>query len=225
MTTRTRSAAENEAGARAIYQNRSQTRWAWEELEQKQRDHFIAVAKDALAAADAAAAPAVGVTVDADMLLKWRQVVNFSIQHITDDEWQSRLNRVMQEMSEVTRELRHRTVHPPFLLTAQPDPGTHDDTRQARIAAGVRAFWEAGPGSAQTDIDEYEFADVLRARFAAGIDAADAVARSVCPPDCVVVRRDDLETALYGSQYWGEELRQDGEQEALDRLRALIGDE
>ena len=53
---------------------------------------------------------------------------------------------------------------------------------------------------------------------------ADAVARSVCPPDCVVVRRDDLETALYGSQYWGEELRQDGEQEALDRLRALIGD-
>lgn len=104
MTTRTRSAAENEAGARAIYQNRSQTRWAWEELEQKQRDHFIAVAKDALA-------------------------------------------------------------------------------------------------------------------------AADAVARSVCPPDCVVVRRDDLETALYGSQYWGEELRQDGEQEALDRLRALIGDE
>lgn len=52
-----------------------------------------------------------------------------------------------------------------------------------------------------------------------------AVARSVCPPDCVVVRRDDLETALYGSQYWGEELRQDGEQEALDRLRALIGDE
>lgn len=130
MTTRTRSAAENEAGARAIYQNRSQTRWAWEELEQKQRDHFIAVAKDALAAADAAAAPAVGVTVDADMLLKWRQVVNFSIQHITDDEWQSRLNRVMQEMSEVTRELRHRTVHPPFLLTAQPDPGTHDDAGQ-----------------------------------------------------------------------------------------------
>ena len=54
---------------------------------------------------------------------------------------------------------------------------------------------------------------------------ADAVARAVCPPDCVVVRRDDLETALYGSQYWGEELRQDGEQEALDRLRALIGDE
>lgn len=52
-----------------------------------------------------------------------------------------------------------------------------------------------------------------------------AVARAVCPPDCVVVRRDDLETALYGSQYWGEELRQDGEQEALDRLRALIGDE
>lgn len=53
---------------------------------------------------------------------------------------------------------------------------------------------------------------------------AAAVARAVCPPDYVVVRRDDLETALYGSQYWGEELRQDGEQEALDRLRALIGD-
>ena len=52
-----------------------------------------------------------------------------------------------------------------------------DDTRQARIEAGVRAFWEAGPGSAQTDIDEYEFADVLRARFAAGIDAADAIGR------------------------------------------------
>jgi len=52
-----------------------------------------------------------------------------------------------------------------------------DDTRQARIAAGVRAFWEAGPGSAQTDIDEYDFADVLRARFAAGLDAADAVGR------------------------------------------------
>lgn len=49
--------------------------------------------------------------------------------------------------------------------------------RQARIAAGVRAFWEAGPGSAQTDIDEYEFADVLRARFAAGLDAADAIGR------------------------------------------------
>ena len=48
--------------------------------------------------------------------------------------------------------------------------------------------------------------------------------RQLLPRDCVVVRRDDLETALYGSQYWGEELRQDGEQEALDRLRALIGD-
>jgi len=53
---------------------------------------------------------------------------------------------------------------------------------------------------------------------------ANGIARAVCPTDCVVVRRDDLETALYGSQYWGEELRQDGEQEALDRLRALIGD-
>ena len=53
----------------------------------------------------------------------------------------------------------------------------------------------------------------------------DEMNADVVPPDYVVVRRDDLETALYGSQYWGEELRQDGEQEALDRLRALIGDE
>lgn len=54
---------------------------------------------------------------------------------------------------------------------------------------------------------------------------AAAIARAVVPDGFMVARRDDLETALYGAQYWGKELRQDGEQEALDRLRALLGGE
>ena len=82
----------------------------------------------ALEAADAylAAAPperhdAPGVSVPADMLLNWRRVVNFSIQAMTDEEWQSQLNTVMREMSELTHELRVRLSNAPSALTGQPD--------------------------------------------------------------------------------------------------------
>lgn len=49
-----------------------------------------------------------------------------------------------------------------------------------------------------------------------------AVARSVVPPDCVVVRRDDLVRAIDAFRYMG---RDHEDNHALDRLRALIGDE
>ena len=112
--TRQRTSAEIEAGARALYQNRSQTRWAWEELEPKQREHFLAVAQDTLAAADAAAAPAVGVTVDEaeqlvdELLAMYRRTgYGFTKRRVFTAFEKQRANVIA-------------------LLTAQPEPGTPD---------------------------------------------------------------------------------------------------
>ena len=113
--TRQRTSAEIEAGARAIYQNRSQTRWAWEELEPKQREHFLAVAQDTLAAADAAAAPAVGVSELNEAIEKVRHAAR--VAGATGYDWAISAERsACQDLF--------------ALLTAQPEPGTHDDAGQ-----------------------------------------------------------------------------------------------
>jgi len=166
--TRQRTSAEIEAGARAIYQNRSQTRWAWEELEPKQREHFLAVAQDTLAAADAAAAPAVGVSELNEAIEKVRHAAR--VAGATGYDWAISAERsACQDLF--------------ALLTAQPEPGMGGE-KYRKIA--------------------------------------DAVARSVVPPDCVVVRRDDLVRAIDAFRYMG---RDHEDNHALDRLRALIGDE
>ena len=176
--TRQRTSAEIEAGARAIYQNRSQTRWAWEELEPKQREHFLAVAQDTLAAADAAA-PAVGVTVDPAVIEETiRAMEKIYAGQITMNNHAHR--PWLQKRIDALR----------ALLTAQPEPGTGEE-KYRKIA--------------------------------------DAVARSVVPPDCVAVRRDDLRILLNFAVDAGEQAGIAGYApmltDAYDRLRALIGDE
>ena len=166
MTTRARTTAEVEAGARAIHAMDC-TIWgdemvgSWEAGDDKHI--YRAEAEACLAAADAAApanrvreiktlefpytdadfadaAPAVGVTVDAAALRRAASV-DFSIdlkpeQFDSPDEYWSVVTHIYYDRAERSiplsdaRTRRVITAYLDALLTAQPEPGTHDDAGQ-----------------------------------------------------------------------------------------------
>jgi len=100
---------------------------------------YRAEAEACLAAADAAA-PAVGVTVDAAALRR-AAIVDFSIdlkpeQFDSPDEYWSVVTHIYYDRAERSiplsdaRTRRVITAYLDALLTAQPEPGTHDDAGQ-----------------------------------------------------------------------------------------------
>lgn len=130
MTTRTRTTAEVEAGARAIHAMDC-TIWgdemvgSWEAGDDKHI--YRAEAEACLAAADAAAAPAVGVTVDWLDALKEAIVAlsQAAFDHGVERgfaEYRDPGNHRLKETATKNKQARDRVF---ALLTAQPEPDTH----------------------------------------------------------------------------------------------------